>query len=470
MLMKTDAVSGVTIDAVRASALGFLVLGLTCGAATYLWVTGGWFHLELLPISGYVRLRGWMSVFDWQIFDSNADRLRPLSDFFEVFDAMLRPHTVWLFGHHPSAALSSVGMAIASAALFYKSLRYFGHSRNVALIMTALLISTIGFQSCFVAYIRPAKRLALFGVCAMLFLTGRYTVTKKRTDFALICVATLLVFLTDETGFVLWLVTALLLIPCLRGWRTVTFASLPVFYFVLIRLILPPIYEQLGTDGPRTGAVNHVIIEKLLSNLLSPDFYVMAATDLDRSLATTLGVITPYEWVALSIVAIVLCVAIYKARWIVVATSLSLIGTSGFLSMIDMANGPDNTLAKLTYYYHSAVSPLAIFWIASILNWIEPIKLRPALGMMATALIALNFVNFHRINELTKIFHTYPMTTFHPMTFDEVGLQSKFNYLLSDGRPFPEQAWFRKAFSNYQAHPMGDESYARNLAKAFDPR
>jgi hypothetical protein len=455
-------------DALRAVSVVLIVL--SGAAASYFWLTNGWLHVELLPVSSYVRSRGWLSVFDWKLFDSSPDRMRPLSDFVEVFDAMLRPYTVRLFGHHPSATLSSIGMALASAGIFYKALRYFGHSRNAALILTALLISTIGFQSCFVAYIRPAKRLALLGVCAMLFLTGQYANTKSRTDFSLLCGTILLIFLADETGFVLWLVAALLLIPHLRGPRIAIFASLPLVYFALIKIAMPPLYGSLGISGPRDGAVGVSIIERLLSNLLSPDFYAMAATDLARSLSVTIGVIAPYERVALGFVAALLCLAIAKRQWLVISSSLAVIGTSLFLSMIDMANGPGNFFAQLTFYYHSALAPLVVFWIASIFAWIRPISFqRSVLAAVATAVISFNFVNFDRINELTKILHTYPMTTLDPTGFDEAFLQKRFEYLLSSG-PLPEAGGYRAQFAYYRDHPMGNESYAGNLLRAFEMR
>src|SRR6185503_14724777 len=92
-------------------------------AAAILWGIGGWFHLELLPVSEHVRDRGLLSVFDWSLFDVHKARLRPLSDLTEVIDAMLRPRTVWLFGHHASLSLSSVIIAIFCPVFFYRAIR-----------------------------------------------------------------------------------------------------------------------------------------------------------------------------------------------------------------------------------------------------------------------------------------------------------------------------------------------------------
>src|SRR5437899_9796623 len=72
-----------------------IILAAAATTAFYLWIVGGWFHVELLPISSYVKARGWLAVFDWRQFDFVTARLRPLSDFTEVFDAIIRPHTVW---------------------------------------------------------------------------------------------------------------------------------------------------------------------------------------------------------------------------------------------------------------------------------------------------------------------------------------------------------------------------------------
>jgi hypothetical protein len=140
---------GMTGEAVgRNLALAWLVA--ICAAAVLLWINGGWFHLELLPVSEHSRSRGLLTVFDWSVFDINSARLRPLSDLIEVVDALMRPRTVRIFGHHASLSLSGVAIAIACPVLFHGALRAMGLSRSEAFIFAACFVSTIGFLSCFI--------------------------------------------------------------------------------------------------------------------------------------------------------------------------------------------------------------------------------------------------------------------------------------------------------------------------------
>lgn len=182
-----------------------------CGAAILLWINGGWFHLELLPVSEHVRSRGLLTVFDWSVFDVNSARLRPLSDLVEVVDALMRPRTVRIFGHHASLSLSGVAIVIACPVLFHGALRAMGLSRNEALIFTACFVATIGFLSCFIPYIRPAKRLALLGLCALLFLVFRQIKTPSDKNLAWLLGILFLTLFTDEAGFIYWPIVLLLL-------------------------------------------------------------------------------------------------------------------------------------------------------------------------------------------------------------------------------------------------------------------
>ena len=190
---------------------------IVVGAAACLWLTGGWFHLELLPVSEHVRDRGLLSVFDWSLFDINSARLRPLSDLAEIIDAMMRPRTVWLFGHHASLSLLGVLIAVACPVLFHGALRTMGLSRSEALVITAFFVATIGYLSCFVPYIRPAKRLALLGLCAVLYLAFLFARTRSDRALGWLFGALFLSFFADEAAFVYWPIVLLILGVELRG-------------------------------------------------------------------------------------------------------------------------------------------------------------------------------------------------------------------------------------------------------------
>jgi hypothetical protein len=435
-------------------------------AAAYLWATAGWLHIELLPVSVHVASRGWLAVFDWGLFDSSPFRIRPVSDFVEVFDAIVRPHTFWLFGLHPSVTASSVLMAAASAALFYGASRRFGLSRAEAAVLTAMLVSTIGFLSCFVSYIRPAKRLTILAVCAALYLIGRYRQWASAGIMLGLCVTLILAFCSDESAYVLWPISIMLLWSRLtwRGFATLT--AMPIIFFVISKLALPPIYDHFGTSGPRDGVLGVSIVEKLLLSLASPDFYALAANDLARSTAISFGFLSPWPAIALISIAYIGLFASFKREWLVVAVTVSMIGASFCFSILDMANGPGNFLAQLTYYYHSALAPIAVFLVTVIYARWRPdlVFIRAALGFSAAAICVANLLNFQHINELTKILHTYPIVSLSPMQFDEEGLIERFERLLYG---VPQANGYQSQFGYYKEHPMGNADYIRRLMKAF---
>ncbi len=336
----------------RNLALAWFVV--VCAVAAGLWISGGWFHLELLPVSEHVRDRGLLTVFDWSVFDVNSARLRPLSDLFEVIDAILRPRTVRLFGHHASLSLSGVAMAAGCVFLLHGALRSMGLSRTEALVFMAFFVATIGFLSCFVPYIRPAKRLALLGLCALLFLAFRYIRNPTNKDMAWLFGVFFLTLFTDEAGFVYWPILLLLLRDRLRGKWLAGFLAMPFAYLVVAKVMLPPVYNLLGKSGARDGVIAESVVTKLLGSFLSPDFWVLALEDLARSVAASLGTLSPYDALPILAIMAIGAWALKKGAWIVFAVSLSLVGTSLFLSMLDMVNtsrnymggGPTTTTAR----------------------------------------------------------------------------------------------------------------------------
>jgi hypothetical protein len=147
----------------------------------YSWIftQAGWLHVELLGIADALFSKRdslgaqLLTVFDWHLFEFVSLRLRVVSDFVEVIDATFRPRLAWLTGLRPSVSLTSVPMALATIAAFFLAVRRLGLARPFALLLTAIFISTIGFQSCFVAYIRPGKRVVLLAFCLAVWLILR---------------------------------------------------------------------------------------------------------------------------------------------------------------------------------------------------------------------------------------------------------------------------------------------------------
>lgn len=442
-------------------------------AFIYLWITEAWFHIELLTVSEYVRDRGFLSVFDWSLFDSHPARLRPLSDFFEVVDAILRPNTVWFFGHHPSLSLSSIIIAISSAALFYDALRSMKLSRNEAFIFTGLFITTIGFLSCFVPYIRPAKRLVLLGLCALFSLIFRYkdntSNRSEKTFGCLLALVLLLSFFSDEAGFIYWLIVPLFIASKLNRSKLCLYYMIPLVYLFLAKIIFPSVYNFLGKSGPRDGVLDISIISNLLSNILSIDFYKTALEDLGRAVVAQLGILQLPSLIPIVIVIIVGSYAIKKRAWVTAALSFSLIVVSFFLSMIDTVNLSRNIMGEWAYYYHSPIACITILWMASIYNWQKPSskKVQIMILICFAILSLLNVVNFYRINKLIKIIHTYPLVRLEPRIFNEDMLAIQFEKLLTVFPLLPQTNELRSTFTYYRAHPMGDNKYANRLEQIY---
>lgn len=451
---------------IRQLALAWLVV--VCLAASWLWISGGWFHLELLPVSEHVRDRGLLTVFDWSVFDVNPARLRPLSDLTEVVDAMLRPRTVRLFGHHASLSLSGVAMAVACAYFFHGALRFMGLSRGEALIFTALFVSTIGYMSCFVPYIRPAKRLAMLGLTALLYLSFRYLRDPSSRNLLWVFGILVLTLFADEAGFVYWPIVLVLLGGRLRGRWLAAYCAIPLVYLLTAKVLLPPIYNLLGKSGPRDGVIAESVITKLLGSFLSLDYWSTASEDMGRSIAASMGTLSVPEALPIIAVAALGIWAVSRRAWIVFAASLSLAGASLFLSMLDMVNTSRNYMGEWTYYYHSPVAVLTILWIAVAYHWLRPAsaKLRAA-GACGIAIVTIfNLSNFYRVNELMRTLHTYPLVKLKPRTFDREGLERHFEALLRAGT-LPEAPGLRKQFAYYREHPMGTDQYADKLERTY---
>jgi hypothetical protein len=443
-------------------------LWVICAAAILLWINGGWFHLELLPVSEHVRGRGLLTVFDWSVFDVNSARLRPLSDLIEVVDALLRPRTVRIFGHHASLSLSSVVMSIACPFLFHGALLAMGLTRTEALIFTACFIATIGFLSCFIPYIRPAKRLALLGICALLFLTFRHIKTPSDKNLACLLGILFLTLFTDEAGFVYWPIMLLLLGSRLRGLWLAAYCAIPLVYLLTAKVLLPPVYSWLGNSGARDGVIAESVVSKLLGSFLSLDFWLIAFDDLARSVAVTLGTLSVPVLLPVLCIAAVGIYALVRRAWVVFVISLSLFGASFFLSMLDMVNTSRNYMGQWTYYYHSPIAVLTLLWLAATYHLLRPDskKLQIAATGVIVVVSALNLANFYRVNELIRIMHLYPLAQIKPKVYDNENLARRFESLLNAGA-LPEAEGLRKQFAYYREYPMGTDDYADRLEKTF---
>lgn len=457
----------------------FIWLLFISTVALYLWFREGWFHLELLTVSEHVRNRGYLTIFDWKVFDINPARIRLLSDFIEVIDAILRPHTVIIFGYHPSLSLTSIFMALTCPVFFYKTLRLVGLSRSESIVLAAALISTIGYLSCFIPYIRPAKRLAFTGLSIILFLTFQYIKRPEKNNFWWLIILLFLTLFTDEASYAYLVIVIILLYMQQRKYYYLIYIGIPALYLFISKVVLPPIYDLYGLSGPRDGVIAGSIVIKLLYNLMSYDFWILAFEDLYRSAAASFGALSIIPTLLIMLI-IVSPLIFFKQRSflknytpnngnsLLLSLMLSIIFTSLFLSMLDMINTSRNYMAQWAYYYHSPMALL--YWLLAALYY-KHVKETIIINkwyfiVLITAITMLNLLNFYHVNEIIKIIHLYPIKQTNPLLIDEKYLIQRFNNMLSYTKVY-EAKNLQKQFEYYQLNPMGTIDYINRLQKTF---
>ncbi len=436
--------------------------------ALFIWVKGGWFHLELLPVSELVRVRGILTVFDWQVFDINPARLRPLSDLVEVIDAMLKPPMVVIFGHHPSMTLTSLCISILAPVFFYGGLRSLGQSRAEAIVFTAFLISTIGFLSCFVPYIRPAKRLAFLSLCLLVFLAFKFEKTSsKKYVYTLIGVEFLALF-TDEAAFIYWPIFLAIIWKKIDRNCLYAYLAVPLVYLFTAKIIFPPIYNYLGKTGARNGVVDHVVIIGLLKNILSIKFWGYVLEDISGTVSASFGTLAIPAIIPLSILVVIIVYSIFTKNSLLLKIAIALIASSIFFSWLDMINTSRNYMGQWTYYYHT---PIALFSVLLAAIAYEALKKKVKFSsyfLVAIGVISLmNISNFYRTNEILKTLHLYPISMVSPLTYDQEGMARAYEELISNP-PLPQTEGLRKQFEYYKNNPMGTEDYVKRLNHTYE--
>lgn len=438
------------------------------------WIKTGWYHYELLSVPDSVwspaRNGSWerqlaTTLYDWRIFDPNSHRLRPLSDLVEVIDAMVRP--LRLFGTHPSLSLCAVLLAVTTAVAFYRAVRESGQGRLESACYTLFFVTTIGYLSCYVPYIRPAKKLALLFCSLTLFFCSRYRASRRGLPFLWLVV--FLAFFSDEAGFVFWPVACGLLVPIMlaeRRWKSLTtLAGLPLVYLVAVKLVVPSLYALVGV--PRRMEVG--VMGNLLGALAVPKFYLVACADFSTSLLATFGIVGAPGWLgglALAAVAGMAGVLVGRRQWWqLAALAVPMIASFG-LTLFDGYNTPlsSNAFGALTYYYHSPIALLVVFALS---QFRVPDQV---LAPIVLVVVALNMFAFNNLNRVAVIMHTYPLDARALPRRVEApeSLAAEFQRRVKLLNP-RERGWFETTFAYYQAHPMGGSNYVRRFKRMYFP-
>lgn len=472
-------------------AYGIFFASLSWFLYSWFFTQAGWLHGELLATTDVLfskrdsLVAQLSTVLDWHLWEPPpiSLRLRVVSDFVEVIDAAFRPRLTWLTGLRPSVSLTSVPMALGTVAAFFLAVRRIGMTRPLALLLSAVFISTIGFQSCFIAYIRPAKRITLLAFCLAVWLILRCVQEKRENDAWWIILLTEIASLADETGLLVFLVAIVYL-----GWaakrgeirpRALLILGLfPLVHLVVAYGIVPYLYA-LGPRGIRAHTLSGPDAAGIISGVIDPTFYRSAFSNLTSEIFVTLGAI---NWHQATVVALVggLCLILVRPRMTgtVGCAVVILVGCVFFVSIIHRYGMPaptyshDSVFAYLyqiiftyyphvyfTYYYQSIVAPAVLFLIAAIAStatWNGP-WFAVASSMIASAVIISNFINFAFLNELWQRFHIYPIEPAAIVSIrDELGKNPK---AIIDIMVAPSAI----------ASPMGTEEYVRRLVRAFYP-
>jgi len=412
----------------------FIITAVVC---TLIVSRDGWVHPELVPIGERVATFDgglgslFRQLFDWRLFDFNLQRLRIVSDFFELVDAAVRPLVARLYAN-PSLNVSTILFATLVPFLAYRSTRWFGFRVGEALLAVVLLVASPGYLSDLFAYIRPAKPVSFILLAALVLWIARVPEKPGLRSLAVLAAILLTGLFTDELlywspFFVIIAVAAIGRFSALLR-TAATVVVVIVAAALLLFWVLPFLYDWLGHDGPRTiylrANSGEYPAARIAGYLVSPTFYWEAIGMAGRSLAAHFGALIsgwPTKAVGtLALVIIVAALALTAHMWRSPLWRFTLLSALGFASFTAfgmwlqwiVVEGNAYEVTSLNYYYNSPVSLFAVLLIVSGLRgarlWAEArgITFAGSVQAAVAGLIALSsFVLFLQFNELVRDWH-----------------------------------------------------------------
>jgi hypothetical protein len=200
------------------------------------------------------RWEDWGRFLDNGVIEGYADRIsRPVCDFVHIVNAKFRAFCWNYIPPHPSLSILWPFCFVIIPVFLYKFLKNLGCYAVVALAGVSLYLGSIGFLSPVVMYIHPAK--VLVNICAVLVLYWGSELSKSKPKseqgslwpwFGFLSLI-FFSFFCDESGLFIYVmaffVAAEFMFSHKRRWLLlISFASLPAWYFLTIRVILPYIH------------------------------------------------------------------------------------------------------------------------------------------------------------------------------------------------------------------------------------
>lgn len=420
-----------------------LFFSLVVGVCFWCSNAAPWLHPELLGTAAYVwispdtenLLALFRKVFDWKAFDPNVNRVRPLNDFAEIVDAIARPYIAIIFGAHPSITPTAVLTALGAPVFLALYLRRSIGTWVAALLLCAIFVSSTGYLSVLIPYIRPAKKISLLLLCLCLWMAQRHSSTAHSRDYILMAAALLASFFADEVALANFVIIGTLFWKSIfrdsPAWKRRTYFALPILFLIITKWVIPKIYSRFSVHGAWDALADPKKFE-VFGYIFDPTFHMSAAINLGRSILTSVGVSyhTPAtELIALAVFFIPMLLVVWRYRRQpseigsdkVFLATIALYVTNTYVTLLDWYPFPNEVsyLGSFNYYYHSSIPILVILWIAS---FIQSDAFAYKKGFMqkyghliacviVTAIVISNFVLFDRVNRLVQNIHTYPFSS-----------------------------------------------------------
>jgi len=502
-----------------------LMLFATIGWFMYLWILSGnaWLHPELLGTAAYI----WANpegetifqllrkVFDWMAFDPNVNRVRPLNDVVEVVDAVARPYLTYLIGPHPSLTPSAILTAILAPTFLYHYIRRnLGKASLAALMLCLFFISSTGFLSTIVCYIRPAKKLNLVFLCMSLYFGARLADKGTIKDFSLFYGSLLASFFSDELGLSNYVICGLLFWESIlksTPWKRTLYLLLPLIFLALTKWMLPFIYKLFSIHGA-WDALRDPKKFAVFGYLLEPEFYRASLSQTARSFLSTIGIYKHVFWTELSVLIVLFTVPIWQIIRLrhrtllemlkdkLIISTLLVFVVSIYATLLDWYPFPHEIsyLGSFNYYYHSSVVVMIILWLCFFWQNLSEMlmikqKILPAFYLfsfiMGITIIIANFYLFQKVNKLVQIIHSYPFsmrslhselyklnkkqfTANNPITFltQREQVLGNFHSTLRKvfGRRWQENGFFQ-TFNLIAPTPIMSSAHINHLVNAYYP-
>jgi hypothetical protein len=395
-----------------------------------------WTHPELLGTSIYVwsdpnasLISMLRTVFDWKAFDPNVNRVRPLNDLFEVIDAIARPYFIKWSGVNTFPLPSTLLTIILVPSLLFAWGKRVIADKWFALALVMVFISSIAFLSITFSYIRPAKKINIICLAAMLLFMELNKSTKKDSDFYLGLLFCFLSFFADEQGLINWVVLAVFYWQeCFKEERKkfLFFISMPFLFFIFTKWGLPALYYFCSAHG-KWDALADVKKFTVFNYLINLQFYIDAATSLGRSVVSNFGFKSQFstlifivDFLILIIPAVVFGVLKNQASYNWLKASSLMVVASVFFSLLDWYPFPYEVsyLGSFNYYYHSSMGVIIFCWLVFGVKVLQNylIKIKEKFYMLsliftfflAATIVYQNILLFINVNNMVRIIHYYP--------------------------------------------------------------